>query len=102
MTSRFLLESGNVSILYTGDIRGMSTAAQQLTNVLAEHWWLKSLSRLPILSPYIGGLRQLNCLYLDTTFASVNECTRDFPDRVSPSNCISRLTFHRRLPFNNY
>lgn len=78
------MERDNVSILYTGDIRGIRTAIHWLTLVVAEHWWLTSLSRLPILSPYISGLRQLNCLYLDTTFVSVNEYTRDFPDRVRP------------------
>ena len=96
------MESENVSILYTGDIRGMSITRHQLTIVLAECWWLKSLSRLPILSPYIGGLRRLDCLYIDTTFASVNQSTRDFPDRVSPFNRVSKLTYNRRPPFNDY
>jgi len=96
------MESENVSILYTGDIRGMSITGHQLTIVLAEGWWLKSLSRLPMLSPYIGGLRQLDCLYLDTTFASGNQCTPEFPDRVLPFDPVSKLTYNRRPPFNNY
>lgn len=54
------------------------------SHALAEPWWVQSLANTPILSPYIAGIRFLDCLYLDTTFASLNEHTRKFPQRVGP------------------
>jgi hypothetical protein len=30
----------------------------------------------------VSGIRRLDCLYLDTTFASLGPYTREFPDRV--------------------
>jgi hypothetical protein len=54
------------------------------SHALAEPWWVQSLANTPILSPYIAGIRFLDCLYLDTTFASLNEHTRKFPERVGP------------------
>ena len=36
--------------------------------------------------PYLSGIRKLDCLYLDTTFASVKDYTLDFPDRVMQSH----------------
>lgn len=52
----FLIEGTSKAILYTGDIR-------------SEPWWVNSLVRNPVLLPYTTGLKQLDRMYLDTTFA---------------------------------
>lgn len=52
----FLVQGKGKSVLYTGDIR-------------AEKWWLGGLAKHPLLVPYVsGGIKKLDCLYLDTTF----------------------------------
>ncbi|KAF3394401.1 5' exonuclease Apollo [Penicillium rolfsii] len=51
----FLIEGNDKTILYTGDIR-------------AEKWWVESLIRNPFLIPYTLGGKQLDNLYLDTTY----------------------------------
>ncbi|KAH7344267.1 beta-lactamase-like protein [Pyrenochaeta sp. MPI-SDFR-AT-0127] len=65
----FLIEGGGNAVLYTGDIR-------------AETWWLNSLVQNPVLLPYTLGLRQLDCVYLDTTFATKREPYRSFPSKA--------------------
>lgn len=65
----FLIEGHERAVLYTGDVR-------------AEPWWVNSLVRNPILIPYACGQKQLDCLYLDTTFASHRDIHREFPTKA--------------------
>lgn len=65
----FLIEGNGGAILYTGDIR-------------SEPWWVNSLARNPILLPYTAGLKQLDRMYLDTTFALKEDIYRDFPSKA--------------------
>lgn len=65
----FLIEGDGKAVLYTGDIR-------------AETWWVNSLSQNPILLPYTLGPRRLDCVYLDTTFATKSEPYREFPSKA--------------------
>ncbi|MCJ1466635.1 hypothetical protein MMC07_005255 [Pseudocyphellaria aurata] len=65
----FLIESNVKAILYTGDIR-------------SEPWWVNTLIRNPIIVPYICGLRSLDKIYLDTTFASKIKRHRAFPSKA--------------------
>lgn len=65
----FLIEGDRKAILYTGDIR-------------AETWWVNSLVQNPILLPYTLRNRRLDCLYLDTTFATKSKPYRDFPSKA--------------------
>ncbi|OAL47259.1 hypothetical protein IQ07DRAFT_682730 [Pyrenochaeta sp. DS3sAY3a] len=65
----FLIEDDAKAILYTGDIR-------------AETWWVNSLVRNPVMLKYTLGTRRLDCIYLDTTFATKNEPYRDFPSKA--------------------
>ncbi|KAF3036617.1 swr1 complex component [Didymella keratinophila] len=65
----FLIEGDGKAVLYTGDIR-------------AETWWVNSIVQNPVLTPYALGLRQLDCIYLDTTFATKRAPYRDFPSKV--------------------
>jgi hypothetical protein len=65
----FLIEGDGKAILYTGDIR-------------AETWWVNSLVPNPILLPYTLGYRRLECMYLDTTFATTSEPYREFPSKA--------------------
>jgi len=53
----FLIEGQDKAVLYTGDIR-------------SEQWWIDLLARHPCLVPYAKGLKRLDNIYLDTTFAS--------------------------------
>lgn len=46
----------------------------------AEAWWVNTLTRNPILIPYTSGIKTLDKIYLDTTFA-----TRARPYQVFPS-----------------
>ena len=50
----FLIEGAGKAILYTGDIR-------------SEPWWVNSIARNPCMVEYSFGLKQLDCLYLDTS-----------------------------------
>ncbi|KAF2017901.1 hypothetical protein BU24DRAFT_346117, partial [Aaosphaeria arxii CBS 175.79] len=65
----FLIEGNGTAILYTGDIR-------------AETWWVNSLVRNPVLIPYTIGTRRLDCVYLDTTFASKSRPYNEFPSKA--------------------
>jgi hypothetical protein len=65
----FLIEGDGKAILYTGDIR-------------AETWWVNSLVPNPVLLPYTLGNRRLDCLYLDTTFATKSEPYKEFPSKA--------------------
>ncbi|KIW28273.1 uncharacterized protein PV07_07951 [Cladophialophora immunda] len=65
----FLIEDDGKAILYTGDIR-------------AELWWVNSIVQNPVLLPYACGLRYLDCLYLDTTFAIRDEPYSEFPTKA--------------------
>ncbi|KIY02843.1 uncharacterized protein Z520_01308 [Fonsecaea multimorphosa CBS 102226] len=65
----FLIEGDGKAILYTGDIR-------------AEPWWVNSIVQNPVLLPYACGLKLLDCLYLDTTFATRDEPYSNFPTKA--------------------
>ncbi len=65
----FLIEGDGKAVLYTGDIR-------------AETWWVNSLVQNPVLLPYTMGLRRLDCLYLDNTFAETSEPHHTFPSKA--------------------
>jgi DNA cross-link repair 1C protein len=72
----FLIEGGGKAIIYTGDVR-------------AESWWVNSLCRNPILVPYVTGagplrspLKRLDCVYLDTTFATTEDMYKRFPSKA--------------------
>ncbi|OJJ47783.1 hypothetical protein ASPZODRAFT_94616 [Penicilliopsis zonata CBS 506.65] len=65
----FLLEGQGKAILYSGDIR-------------AETWWVQSLARSPVLLPYSKGSKQLDRIYLDTTFARSSNVYREFPPKA--------------------
>ncbi|EED16791.1 DNA repair protein, putative [Talaromyces stipitatus ATCC 10500] len=65
----FLIEGQGKAILYTGDIR-------------AESWWVNSLTRHPALVPYACGLKTLDNIYLDTTFAVKSNIYRYFPSKA--------------------
>ncbi|KAJ4358332.1 swr1 complex component [Didymosphaeria variabile] len=65
----FLIEGHGKAILYTGDIR-------------AETWWVDSLVKNPILLPYTLGSRRLDCMYLDTTFATKSHPYREFQSKA--------------------
>jgi hypothetical protein len=65
----FLIEGGGKAIIYTGDVR-------------AEPWWVNSIVQNPVVLPYACGLKHLDCLYLDTTFATHDEPYKDFPTKT--------------------
>jgi DNA cross-link repair 1C protein len=65
----FLIEGNSKAILYTGDIR-------------SEPWWVNSLIRNPVLLPYTTGLKQLERIYLDTTFAIKEDLYQAFPSKA--------------------
>lgn len=65
----FLIEGDGRAIIYTGDIR-------------AEPWWVNSIVQNPILLPYTCGLKRLDCMYLDTTFATHDLPYREFPTKA--------------------
>lgn len=64
----FLIQDESKAILYTGDIR-------------AEPWWVNSLVRNPVMIPFVTGLKRLDKIYLDTTFASKIRHHRQFPSK---------------------
>ena len=78
----FLLQNEQKTILYTGDIR-------------SEPWWVEALIRNPVMIPYASGLRRLDKIYLDTTFATKDGLYRRFP---SKSEGISEL-LHKILQY---
>jgi hypothetical protein len=65
----FLIEGHGKAVLYTGDIR-------------AEPWWVNSIVQNPLLLPYTLPSRRLDCIYLDTTFATKSEPYREFPSKA--------------------
>lgn len=65
----FLIEGDGKAILYTGDVR-------------AEPWWVKSVVQCPPLLPYACGLKRLDCIYLDTTFAGHEDKYREFQTKA--------------------
>ena len=65
----FLIQNASKAILYTGDVR-------------SEPWWVDSLIRNPVIIPYAQALRRLNCIYLDTTFASKCKINKSFPTKA--------------------
>ncbi|KAH6643090.1 beta-lactamase-like protein [Boeremia exigua] len=65
----FLIEGNGKAVLYTGDIR-------------AEAWWVNSIVQNPVLAPYALGLRSLDCIYLDTTFATKHAPYKTFPSKA--------------------
>ena len=80
----FLIENDTKAILYTGDIRckrHRSEGINALTCNLAEPWWVNSLIRNPVILPYAHGIRRLDKIYLDTTFASKSIAHRRFPTK---------------------
>jgi hypothetical protein len=65
----FLIEGDGKAVLYTGDIR-------------AETWWINSMVQNPVLIPYTLGKRRLDCMYLDTTFATKSQPYKEFPSKA--------------------
>jgi len=68
----FLIEDGRrpgPAIFYSGDVR-------------AEPALVAALAREPALAPYVAGLRPLDCLYLDTTFAARDAPLRAFRSKA--------------------
>ncbi|KAL9593664.1 MAG: hypothetical protein Q9219_007446 [cf. Caloplaca sp. 3 TL-2023] len=72
----FLIEDDSKAILYTGDVR-------------AEPWWVNSIVRQPALIPYTHGLRVLEKVYLDTTFAVNEDPYRVFPTKAQGLRCLT-------------
>lgn len=65
----FLIEGNGKAILYTGDIR-------------AETVWINALVQNPVLLPYTMGVLRLDCMYLDTTFATKSKPYQEFPTKA--------------------
>jgi DNA cross-link repair 1C protein len=65
----FLIQGDCRAVLYTGDIR-------------AEPWWVNSIVQNPNLIPFVMGVKRLDCLYLDTTFASHQDKYRTFQTKA--------------------
>ena len=65
----FLIQGAGKAVLYTGDIR-------------SEPWWVEALVRNPIMVPYTHGMRRLDKVYLDTTFASERHDIPSFPTKA--------------------
>jgi hypothetical protein len=64
----FLIEDDNQAILYTGDVR-------------AELWWVNALIQNPLILRYTCGYKELDCIYLDTTFSTHDDQYRNFPTK---------------------
>ncbi|GAB7329712.1 hypothetical protein MBLNU13_g01444t1 [Cladosporium sp. NU13] len=70
----FLIEGDGKAVLYTGDIR-------------SELWWVNNLARHPLMLAYVSNegkapLKQLDCIYLDTTFANKQNPYKHFPSKA--------------------
>ena len=68
----FLIEGDGKAVFYSGDVR-------------AEGWWMESLLRSPFMLPFTCvGSRRLDCVYLDTTFATKGEggMYKEFPSKA--------------------
>lgn len=80
----FLVEGDGHAVLYTGDVR-------------AEPWWVNSLVQNPNLLPYACGLKRLDCIYLDTTFASHENRYKYFQTRAEGlRELITQVSQHPR------
>ena len=49
---------------------------------IAEPWWVNTLIRNPVVLPYTHGLKRLDKIYLDTTFASKEKHCQKFPAKA--------------------
>jgi len=65
----FLIEGSSKSILYTGDIR-------------AESWLVETMKQHPVLIPYAAGIKTIDTIYLDTTFAAKTAIYQEFPSKA--------------------
>ncbi|KAK5130529.1 hypothetical protein LTR08_001959 [Meristemomyces frigidus] len=70
----FLIEGDGKAVMYTGDVR-------------SEPWWVKTLTRHPLLIPYVSSgkqvpLKRLDTIYLDTTFAHKDDPYQHFPPKA--------------------
>lgn len=66
----FLIQDASgTAILYTGDIR-------------SETWFVNSLVQNPLLIAFTSGLQRLDCIYLDSTFATKSDIHRTFPSKA--------------------
>ena len=48
----------------------------------AEPWWVETLARNPVVIPYAHGIRRLDKIYLDTTFAPERHNNPFFPTKA--------------------
>lgn len=90
-STMFLIESRERNVLITGDCR-------------CEQWWCDTLVRHPSLFPYISGLKKLDNIYLDSTFAYRGEPYIEIPpNNAGVYMAISMLKQYPRddpeLPF---
>ncbi|GAM83097.1 hypothetical protein ANO11243_010830 [Dothideomycetidae sp. 11243] len=65
----FLIQGGGKNVLYTGDVR-------------CEKWFVDRLLREPVMAPFMSGLTALDCVYLDTSFASMRAAHARFPSKA--------------------
>lgn len=56
-------------MLYTGDVR-------------CETWFVERLVREPVMVQFVTGLRRLDCVFLDTSFASTDAVNWKFPSKA--------------------
>lgn len=78
----FLIEDQGKAILYTGDVR-------------CEDWWISKLVRHPTMVAYSSGLKRLDNIYLDTTFASSEQPYKHFPSKADGiSELIEKLSHY--------
>jgi DNA cross-link repair 1C protein len=73
----FLIEGQGKAILYTGDIR-------------SETWWVDRLVQNPVLLPYADCIKSLDCVYLDTTFASKTDRYSEFASKADGLKELAR------------
>lgn len=73
--TRVILEVGHVENVYYHAL---------LTKFFtkAESWWVDYLARHPILIPYTTGIKRLDKIYLDTTFAARKKTHKLFSPKV--------------------
>lgn len=71
----FLIQSAGANVLYTGDVR-------------CEQWFVDSLVKNPYILPFAEGLKQLDNVYMDTTFSYRGE---PYIELLSNSEGISAL-----------
>lgn len=94
----FLIEGSGKAIFYTGDVR-------------SEDWWVDSLKRHPLLIPYMtqdsgSAHKTLDCLYLDTTFATKDDPYKQFPSKAEGIqellNKISKCPINTKFYFDSW